>query len=136
MPKQTFSTETILRCFITEAEEFFAEQGKELTDKELAHFLADTISDTEIIGTNKFGNINQLVFMHEGKYWSCEFETNDGAGYNDIFGIRWPVDAPPFTRADDGTWVFHEVNVECKSFHCIEVHQVTRTVVEWEEVAD
>ena len=134
MGTKTFSTETILRTMIPEAEAWHKEHGEELTAEELARWIYDIICDCDIVGTDKFENIKQLVFEHEGRHWSCEFETNSGAGYIEFFGASWMEKSPPFTKAGDGSWVFNEKNIEEESFTCIEVKKVTKTIVTWEKV--
>lgn len=119
---------------IPEAIVFYEEQGEELTPGELARWFEDNICDAEYVGVNKFENIERIVFEHEGHYWSCEFETNAGSGWNEFFGTNLVEDKPPFIKSDDGSWVFQKDNVEAQSFKCTEVYKEMKTIVIWEEV--
>jgi len=55
------------------------------------------VVQNEIVGTDKFEHICELIFMapDDNQYWCFRYEANDGAGYNDIVGTSWGDNVRP-----------------------------------------
>jgi len=135
---KVFSPETILRALLEECLASFAEDGETPTERAVDDWIDCCISDAEFVSSDEFENVHQLVFEKDGKHWSCRFERNDGAEYNDLVPYRsWRTHV--FLLQEDGSWVLNdEIAKELseRSFTCVEVHKVTKTIEVWEPVKE
>lgn len=134
MPDLTFPVETILRALLAEC---VADSSPDEvpTPYQVADWISISISEAEFVASDEFENVHQLIFEDSSKHYSCRFERNDGAGYNDFFGASstWGEESYPFHYVGN-TWVFNAKVVATTHFQCEEVHQVTKTISVWEPV--
>lgn len=81
-----------------------------LTEELLLPYDNDNVVKDEITGTTRWSVIHDLIFEHEGKYWST----------------RYSVGATEMQ--DEEPWRYQN------EIKCTEVHQVEKLVKVWEEV--
>ena len=136
--KREFSVETILRALLKEYVDSWTED-RPPTEQDVDEWIDCCIYEAEFISSDEFENVHQLVFEKDGKHWSCWFERNDGAGYNDFIPYRsWESESYVFLLQEDGSWALNEevVGEDARSFTCVEVHKVTKTIEVWEPVKE
>ena len=111
-----FKTVDILDCLLENMFEEWPEERYEDDEEHLMSNFSHFISEkSEFEYPDDFENVYSLVFKDsDGKHWKFEYEQNEGACYDDLFGTRGP----------QRPW-----SPETSSFVAIEVELVEKVIV-------